>query len=139
MDEALRQYVWERAGDTCEYCRMPQHLDVLPFQIDHIIAVKHHGPTSAENLALCCYNDNIHKGPNLAGLDPETGQLTRLFHPRQDHWDEHFLWVGPELVGRTAVGRTTIDVLCINLPERLEHRRLLVAAGLFPPPTPGAG
>jgi hypothetical protein len=29
-------------------------LDVLPFQIDHIIAEKHHGPTVAENLALSC-------------------------------------------------------------------------------------
>jgi hypothetical protein len=23
-------------------------------------------------------------------VDPETGQLTPLFHPRIDHWDEHF-------------------------------------------------
>jgi HNH endonuclease len=124
--------VWDRAGRACEYCGLPQWLDLLPFQIDHIIAEKHHGPTEAENLALSCLNDNLHKGANIAGLDSETGALTRLFHPRQDIWNEHFAWVGTELMGRTAVGRTTIDVLAINMPERVEHRRLLQRAGLFP-------
>jgi hypothetical protein len=131
MDEALRQLVWDRAGNTCEYCRLPQHLDILPFQMDHVIAVKHHGPTTADNLALCCYNDNAHKGPNIAGIDPATQEVTRLFHPRLDDWDEHFAWTGPECVGRTPVGRTTIDVLSINLSERVEHRRLLIQAGLL--------
>ncbi len=134
MDEGLRRQVWDRAGDACEYCRMPQYLDLLPFQIDHVIAVKHHGPTAAENLALSCYNDNIHKGSNLAGLDPATGTLTRLFNPRLDDWADHFAWNGPELVGRTAIGRTTIDVLNMNLAERVEHRLLLIEVGLVPPP-----
>ena len=56
----------------------------MPFQIDHVIAEQHHGATVPENLALPCLNDNLHKGPNIAGLDPPTGLLTRLFHPRQD-------------------------------------------------------
>jgi hypothetical protein len=133
MDEALRQLVWDRAADTCEYCRLPQRFDILPFQIDHIIAVKHHGPTWADNLALCCYNDNAHKGPNIAGIDPAGGEVTRLFNPRRDDWNEHFAWNGPEFVGRTAIGRTTIDVLNINLPERVEHRRLLIQVGVLRP------
>jgi hypothetical protein len=131
VNEALKRLVWERAADTCEYCRLPQLLDVLPFQIDHIIAEQHHGATAAENLALSCLNDNLHKGPNIAGLDPATGSLTRLFHPRQDAWDDHFTWNGPILTGRTAVGRTTIDVLAMNAPERVEVRRLLMRAGLY--------
>jgi hypothetical protein len=36
------------------------------------------------------------------------------------------------LTGRTAIGRTTIDVLVMNAPERVELRRLLMRAGLFP-------
>ena len=132
MDEALRQLIWDRAQDACEYCHLPQRFDILPFQIDHIIAQKHHGPTASDNLALCCYNDNSYKGPNIAGIDPETGEVTRLFHPRRDSWEEHFRWAGPVLVGRTAIGRTTIDVLAINLPERVEHRRLLLLAGVWP-------
>ena len=131
MDESLRQLVWQRAGNTCEYCRVPQQFDALPFQVDHIIAEKHHGPTAEDNLALSCYGDNAYKGPNIAGIDPETGQLTRLFHPRQDEWDAHFEWTGPVVVGRTAIGRATIDVLKINLPERVAHRRLLIASGLL--------
>ena len=132
MNEALKRLVWDRAQSACEYCRLPQSLDVLPFQIDHVIAEQHHGPTVAENLALSCLNDNLHKGPNIGGLDPDTGLLTRLFHPRQDIWEEHFAWVGPVLTGRTAIGRTTIDVLVMNAPERVEVRRLLIRPGLFP-------
>jgi hypothetical protein len=131
MDGTLRQLVWDRAQDACEYCHIPQRFDVLPFQIEHIIAQKHHGPTTADNLALSCYHDNSYKGPNIAGIDPLTGEITRLFHPRRDAWEEHFKWDGPELVGLTAIGRTTIDVLAINLPERVEHRRLLLAAGVW--------
>jgi hypothetical protein len=131
MDDALQQLVWKRAGDTCEYCRLPQQFDILPFQFDHVIVIKHHGPTSAENLAISCYNDNAHKGPNIAGIDPVTGALTRLFNPRRDDWKAHFAWNGPELVGRTPIGRTTIDVLNMNLPERVEHRRLLFQAGVL--------
>jgi hypothetical protein len=89
-----------------------------------------HGPTTQENLALSCYGENAYKGSNIAGIDPETGQLTRRFHPRQDEWDIHFTWNDPLLLGRTAIGRTTIAVLKINLPERVEHRRLLIAGGI---------
>jgi hypothetical protein len=131
MDETLRQRIWDRAQDACEYCHIPQHLDILPFQIDHVIGQKHHGPRTADNLALCCYSDNSYKGPNIAGIDPDTAEVTRLFHPRRDAWDEHFKWNGPELVALTAIGRATIDVLAINLPERVEHRRLLLAAGVW--------
>ena len=132
MEDDLRQRVWKRANKRYEYCLVPQEFDSLPFQIDHIIAEKHHGQTVAENLALSCYGDNAYKGPNIAGIDPETGRLTRLFHPRQDEWRIHFAWNGPVVLGLTPVGRTTIDVLRINLPERTEHRRLLIASGVFP-------
>ena len=90
-------------------------------------------PTSADNLALSCYNDNAYKGPNIAGIDLVTGQLMRLFNPRQDDWNEHFSWLGPELVGRTAVGRVTIAVLNMNDPLRVELRQSLIDEGVFPP------
>ena len=87
--------------------------------------------TAENNLALSCYADNTYKGPNIAGIDPETEQLTRLFHPRQDEWDTYFEWNGLVVVGRTAIGRATIDVLKINLPECVEHSRLLIASGIL--------
>ena len=67
----------------------------------------------------------------MAGYDPETDRLFPLFNPRHDVWSEHFAWDGPTLVGLTPIGRTTISVLRINQPERVEHRRLLVAAELL--------
>jgi hypothetical protein len=134
MDEELVRLVWERARERCEYCQMPQAFSILPFEIDHIIAVKHHGKTIASNLALTCAYDNDFKGPNIAGIDPLTGRLVRLFHPRRHNWHYHFRWDGPILVGRTAMGRTTIDVLNINLALRVAQREALIEAELFPPP-----
>jgi hypothetical protein len=134
MDELLRRSVWQRAGGRCEYCQLPHQLTTLPHEVDHVVARKHGGLTIAENLCLACYPCNAYKGPNIAGIDPETGELYRLFHPRQDAWSQHFHWDGPVLVGITPVGRTTIAVLGVNLPERVQHRRLLIAAGVFPPP-----
>lgn len=132
MDAALRRLVWQRANGHCEYCRMRQEFDELTFQIEHIIPKKHRGPDTAENLAIACFACNNHKGTNLSGLDPQTGELTRLFHPRSDQWEEHFQWNGGWLVGRTAIGRATIDVLEINLPHRVELRTALVEEGVFP-------
>lgn len=131
MDETLRQRVRESAGRTCEYCRLHEDFDAFPFQIDHIIAQKHHGPTIEANLAWSCFRCNVSKASNIAGLDTETAALTRLFDPRKDDWHVHFVWNGPELVGLTPIGRTTIDVLNINLPERIAHRHLLIQAGAF--------
>jgi hypothetical protein len=78
--------------------------------------------------------DNSHKGPNIAGLDPRTKKLTRLFNPRRHTWERHFRWNGPYLVGRTVVGRTTIAVLAMNDPAVIEVRRALIEEGRFPPP-----
>jgi hypothetical protein len=128
---SLRELVWQRAGGRCEYCHLPQALTVLPHELDHIVAQQHRGLTTAENLCLACALCNCHKGPNLAGLDPITGTLTRLFHPRHDDWHAHFRWNGAILEGLTAIGRTTIDVLAINDPARILLRRLSIEAGPF--------
>jgi hypothetical protein len=133
MEESLRRSVWQRARGCCEYCRLPQQLTLLPHQIDHIVARKHGGQTTEENLCVACYRCNVHKGPNIAGVDPQSGEITRLFDPRRDRWEEHFHWDGPTLVGTTGVGRATIAVLEINSPERLAHRAMLIAEGVFPP------
>jgi hypothetical protein len=114
---------------------MPEEFDPLPFAIDHIRPRYHHGLTTAENLCVSCFNCNTFKAVNVAGHDPDTGALTPLFHPRSDDWDTHFAWNGPLVRGFTAVGRTTIDVLRMNLPERVEHRRLLMELGVFPTPS----
>jgi 5-methylcytosine-specific restriction endonuclease McrA len=88
MDERLRQFVRERAYNRCEYCGLQQAAE--PFFVYHIIARQHGGSDAPENLALACYHCNARKGPNLSALDPESGALVQLFHPRRDRWEEHF-------------------------------------------------
>jgi hypothetical protein len=132
MDLELEREVWRRANATCEYCQMPQVFYRSRFQIDHIIARQHGGATTLDNLALSCFRCNVYKGPNIASLDPVTGSLTRLFHPRRDDWQEHFTWQGAELLGQTAVGRATIAILAINHPDVVAVRRSLIAEGVFP-------
>jgi hypothetical protein len=131
LNPQLIRRVWQRASARCEYCQLPAAVHPAPFQIDHIIARQHGGKNEENNLALACIHCNRFKGPNIAGLDPETGELVRLFHPRTDTWADHFVWDGPELKGRTEMGRVTIAVLFINDPEVIALRRALQEEGVF--------
>ena len=103
------------------------------FQIDHIIPVKHGGSDDNDNLCLACLKCNSFKGPNVAALDPETGEATKLFNPRQQKWSEHFQ-IEPDasLTGIGPEGRATIVVLRINEESRVKHRRMLLTLGEFP-------
>ena len=130
MAESIERRIRTLAGDRCEYCRVPQSGSRFRHVLDHIIAQQHRGATRFDNLALCCIECNYHKGPNIAGIDPHTNRLTRLFHPREDDWDEHFQWSGAVLSGRTDVGRTTIEVLAINAPLRAAARQTLIDEGV---------
>jgi HNH endonuclease len=135
MDRPTREFVWRRASGVCEYCRMPQRHDPLPFQVDHIISLKHAGADDSDNLALACFPCNNHKGPNIAGFDRLTKTTIRLFNPRHDLWAQHFEWSSARLVGLTNIGRVTVDVLAINAQNRLDHREGLIEEGMFPPPS----
>lgn len=130
LSRALEQTVIRRGAGRCEYCHLPEAASELEFHCDHIIAEKHGGATVEDNLAWACFTCNLSKGPNLTGLDPMNGQLTRLFHPRTDSWEEHFIWAGAWLRGKTAVGRTTIAVLNINHPDAVAVREALADEGI---------
>ncbi len=125
MDAALIQIVRQRAGYRCEYCRLFQDHSVLRFHIEHIIARQHGGTDDAENLALACPECNYQKGTNLTGMDPDTDEVTRLYHPRRDQWGDHFA----RIVGRTPVGRTTVWLLEMNTGDRLRWREMLLRLG----------
>jgi hypothetical protein len=133
VNRALVALVRRRAGRGCEYCRLPQAHSAIPFEIDHVLARKHGGPTAADNLALACFYCNSAKGPNVAGLDPETGTLAPLFHPRRQTWARHFRWHGPRLVGRTRTGRATIAVLALDDAAFVALREALIACRPLPP------
>lgn len=131
MKSSLKRRVRQRAGGACEYCRMPSAYYRAPFQIDHIVAEQHGGRTILSNLALICFHCNLKKGPNIAGKDPKSRRLTRLYHPRSDVWDEHFGWQGARVIGKSAIGRTTIGVLEMNHVAYVLVRKALLEAGLF--------
>ena len=115
MTPAQREAVRQRANGRCEYCRLPDSAMVLEdFHVEHIIARKHGGVDNEDNLAWACIFCNLYKGPNLASLDPDSGELTRLFHPRRDKWEEHFRLDVALIVGLTPVGRTTCWLLELN-------------------------
>ena len=122
MNDRLRQLVRRRAKNCCEYCQIHQDQEPLPFHIEHVIPRRHGGKDLSNNLALACHHCNLQKGANLSGLDPRNGKITRLFHPRLDDWEDHFKNRDGEIVGLTAVGRTTVNLLRMNEDGRLQLR-----------------
>ena len=123
IDAVARARVRKRARDRCEYCRLLEADSPLaPLHIEHVIPKVHGGSDDLQNLALACIDCNLHKGTNLTGIDTETGSVTRLFHPRRDRWEDHFAWRGIHIIGKTAIGRTTIRVLHMNSDDQLALR-----------------
>jgi 5-methylcytosine-specific restriction endonuclease McrA len=123
MDAVTRRFVRERTDNRCEYCRLRQEFEPFyRFHIEHVVPRQHGGGDTPDNLALACHHDNKPKGTNLSGIDPRTGKVVRLFHPRRQRWDRHFRLDGPRIVGRTACGRATVAVLDLNHPDRVGLR-----------------
>jgi hypothetical protein len=127
IDFPRRELVRQRAENRCEYCRLRQEHDAFhPFHVEHIIARQHGGTDDFANLAWSCHNCNFHKGTNLTSLDPDSREMTRLFHPRRDQWHEHFALTGSNIVGLTLMGRATAWLLNMNSEERVELRKVLL-------------
>jgi hypothetical protein len=131
---ALRQLVRDRAQNACEYCLMPEMAVLVPHEVDHVIAEKHGGHTQADNLALACTLCNKYKGSDLASIDPDNGEIVRLYRPNRDRWTEHFQLRAGEIWPLTAIGRVTVRLLQLNRPERVSERRLLFEAKLLKVP-----
>ena len=129
MDAAARHLVRQRAGNCCEYCRLPQEAVDATFHIEHVIALQHGGTDDPSNLALACDRCNLYKGPNLTSIDPETSAIVPLFHPRKDNWNAHFAFHGPRIIGLSPRGRATIQLLNINTTRRVQLRVELKAIG----------
>jgi hypothetical protein len=85
-------------------------------------------------LALSCALCNKHKGSDLTSIDPETGDIVPLYHPRQENWTDHFRLSAGLLTPLTAIGRVTARLLRFNDPDRIEERQALLEAGLLAAP-----
>jgi 5-methylcytosine-specific restriction endonuclease McrA len=135
IPSALRDLVRQRAGSRCEYCQTSEWLTGLECEIDHIHPRVRGGLTTAENLCLACATCNGHKQAKISAIDPETKEEVGLFHPRLQHWHDHFAWneAGVEIIGLTAIGRATIDALRLNHTLVVGARSIWIRAGYHPP------
>lgn len=134
MAHRLYRFVAERARRGCEYCLAPESLFNSPFEVEHIIPRKRGGTDDESNLALACRSCNSSKSQAISARDPLTGQADRLFNPRVDSWNEHFIvdLATAEIAGHTPVGRSTVVRLKLNGPHELRARRLWVSHFGFP-------
>ena len=87
------------------------------------------------NLALACAGCNGSKSIKVQAIDLLTKNTVRLFHPRQQAWDDHFIWNENllEVLGITPTGRATVDALKLNRVEVINLRKIMSLAGLHPP------
>jgi hypothetical protein len=131
--EALRRLVIDRAKNCCEYWLLPQDAKLFSFEIDHIVAEKHRGNTSEDNLCLACIDCNRHKGSDFASFDENSEDIARLFNPRRDQWRDHFKFDGATIKPLTATGRVTVFLLQLNDEQRIDERTMLIAANRYPP------
>ncbi len=131
IPEQLRLEVLKRAEFRCEYCRMPQQYSLFPFQIDHVVSLKHEGKTTFDNLAFACSFCNINKGSDLGTFLDDQTQLVRFYNPRIDHWRDHFTFDEGAIYPLSDIGIATLKIYKFNDANRVIERRLLAQAGLY--------
>ena len=129
-----RERVERRADRRCEYCRAPQPVSGVRYHLDHILPGSLGGTDDMDNLALACPMCNYHKSAHVLGVDDGGLDDGRLFNPRPDDWDNHFVFdsVTLQLRGRTAEGRGTVNRLRMNDAIQIEARRHWVELDLYP-------
>ena len=129
---SVRQAVIEAAQGRCAYCRSPERLMGVTFEVDHVVPRDAGGRTTLNNLCLSCPTCNRHKASRLTAPDPETNQPVRLFRPNHDRWPEHFAWNadGVQIIGLTPSGRATLEALHFNRPTLMLLRAYWRATGI---------
>ncbi|MGB3533914.1 MAG: HNH endonuclease signature motif containing protein [Microcoleaceae cyanobacterium] len=126
-------FVAARAKHQCEYCYAPEVIFNLAFEVEHIIPLAKGGANDLQNLALACRICNLRKSDFIDSIDTVTQEQVRLFNPRLDTWQEHFVFnrESCQIQGRTPIGRATVERLRMNTPEQITARSLWVALGIF--------
>ena len=132
---STRARVREQSGDLCGYCHAPQRIVWGTLELDHLVPSSRGGSNAEVNLWTACSICNSFKSDHESVVDPETGQITPIFNPRIDSWNDHFRWDfdGARILGRTPTGRGTIQALQMNADHHVQLRELWVSVGWFPP------
>ncbi len=123
---SLQRRVRLRAANRCEYCGIAQAGQEATFHIDHVQPRRDGGPTTLENLALSCVSCSLRKGARTEARDPLSQEMASVFNPRAHPWEEHFeLGENFLILGKTAIGRASIELLRMNRPVAVEIRHLV--------------
>jgi hypothetical protein len=146
VSQELRRLVATRADRLCEYCLIHEDDTFFGCEVDHIISLKHGGPTEAENLAslkhggpteaenlaYSCMFCNRQKGSDIGSILWRTGELIRFFNPRKDRWADHFRLSGTVIEPITGIGEVTVRIFDFNAGDRILERETLIAVGRYP-------
>ena len=132
ISEDLRHLVAARAEYLCEYCLIHEDDTFFGCEVDHIISMKHGGPTEADNLAYACAFCNRQKGSDIGSILQRTVEFIRFFNPRIDRWANHFRLDGTIVEPLTGIGEVTARILGFNNSTRILERQVLIATGRFP-------
>jgi hypothetical protein len=135
IPESIQVQVRQRAGYLCEYCHASEQWQYVKFTVDHVVPLSLGGVDDLENLALACFHCNRRKTNRQTAIDPESNQEIALFNPRQQLWQEHFIWSADMLVirAKTPIGRVTISTLALNRDRVINIRAADKDIGRHPP------
>ena len=133
VGDDLRRLVTDRAQRHSEYWLIHEEDTFFGCEVDHIISIKHGGPTGADNLAFACVLCNRRKGSDIGSILRRTGEFIRFFNPRTDHWEDHFRLGGPVIEPLTEIGEVTARILDFNDDRRILEREALIGVGRYPP------
>lgn len=135
ISSSIKKSIIARAKGYCEYCKSPADFTTEPFSIEHILPLSKNGSNDFLNLALACLGCNIYKSDKTTFIDPVSLRISDLFNPRTMNWEEHFIWdeTFTLMIGKTAIGRATIEALKLNRRPLTNLRRALIAINEHPP------
>ena len=135
LSAALIAEIRRQARYRCGYCLSSEILLGAPLEIEHLKPLAIGGTSLEENLWLACRRCNGFKSTRTEAEDPITKQLTSLFNPRAQHWQDHFQWSddGSMIIGLTPYGRATVVALKLNTAQICATRRLWASVGWWPP------
>ena len=132
IPKILRKQVAKRANYRCEYCLLSEADAFFPFEVDHIVSLKHGGGNEFDNLSYSCPHCNQYKRTDLVTFLESYDDIIRLFNPRKLSWEDHFTVENGAIMGKTKIGKGTIKVLKFNDPDRVMLRQLLMQFGRYP-------
>jgi len=127
----VRREVAGRADFLCEYCLIAEEDTFFGCEVEHIISLKHGGSSELDNLAYACVFCNRHKGSDVGSVS-ESGEFSRFFNPRTDHWADHFRLSLAVILPITTIGEVTARILQLNHSDQILERQALSAVGRYP-------